>query len=327
MTFDELTRRFWRSRQRDLSPNTVADYTRTFARFAAYIGETLAADVASITHDHIDDYLDNLHEAGLSSKTTANHWTALSSLWAFAEMKYNIPHCFRGKVACPKVHRDQPQPYTELEIKALLRATAYNAPWRGKPEVASRRHWALRDRAIIIVLVDTGIRASELCALKISDYDPKIGQLVVRHGKGDKMRILPLGDRALDAIDDYLDARRKAPVGKVKERPGRQPRVQEVKPDDPLFATRTGAPLERYELLNMITVAARRAEPPVANANCHRFRHTFAINYLRRYPNVYTLQAVLGHSTLYTVRLYVQIAEVDVHQAHRTASVADNWRL
>jgi integrase/recombinase XerD len=283
--------------------------------------------VASITHDHIDDYLDHLHEAGLSSKTTANHWTALSSLWTFAETKYNIPHCFRYKVACPRVKRNQPQPYTEYEIKALIRATAYNAPWRGKPETASRRHWALRDKAIIIVLVDTGIRASELCALTLADYDPKIGQLVVRHGKGDKLRILPLGDRALDAIDDYLDARKKAPVGKKRDRPGRQPRVQEIKPEDPLFATNTGSHMERYELLNMITMAAQRAEPPVQGANCHRFRHTFAINYLRRYPNVYTLQAVLGHSTLDTVRLYVQIAEVDVHQAHRTASVADNWRL
>lgn len=326
MTFDELTRRYWRSRQRDFSPNTVADYTRTFTRFAAFLPADLAGDVARITHEHIDDYLADLHDAGLGQKTIANHWTALSSLWTFAESKYDIPHCFRHKVLCPRVKRDQPQPYSELEIKALIRATAYNAPWRGKPETASRRHWALRDRAIIIVLVDTGIRASELCALTLADYDPKIGQLVVRHGKGDKMRILPLGDRALDAIDDYLAARRKAPVGK-RQRPGREARRADLNPEDPLFATGTGSHLERYELLNMITLCAQRAEPPVQGANCHRFRHTFAINYLRKYPNVYTLQRVLGHSTLDTVRLYLQLSEVDVHLAHRTASVADSWRL
>ena len=326
MTFDELTRRYWRSRQRDLSPNTVADYTRTFARFAAFIGDQLTVDVAAITHEHIDDYLDHLYEVGLNSKTIANHWTALSSLWTFAETKYSIPHAFRGKVACPKVTRQQPQPYTELEIKALLRATAYNAPWRGKPETASRRHWALRDRAMIIVMVDTGIRASELCALTLADYDPKVGQLVVRHGKGDKLRILPLGDRALDAVDDYLDARKRAETGK-RRRPNRTPQPVQLLPSDPLFATNTGRPMERYELLNMISLAAQRAEPPVQGANCHRFRHTFAINYLRKYPNVYTLQRVLGHSTLDTVRLYLQIAEVDIHQAHRTASVADGWRL
>lgn len=127
MTFDELTRRYWRSRQRDFSPNTVADYTRTYARFAAALPADLAADVARITHEHVDDYLADLHDAGLGQKTIANHWTALSSLWTFAETKYDIPHCFRHKIACPRVKRDQPQPYTELEIKAMIRATAYNA--------------------------------------------------------------------------------------------------------------------------------------------------------------------------------------------------------
>jgi len=115
-------------------------------------------------------------------------------------------------------------------------------------------------------------------------------------------------------------------VGK-RSRPGRPAQRVELAPTDPLFCTNTGNPLERWELLNMITATAARAEPPVANANCHRFRHTFAINYLRRYPNIYTLQRVLGHSSLDTVRIYLEIAEVDVHLAHRTASVADAWRL
>ena len=65
----------------------------------------------------------------------------------------------------------------------------------------------------------------------------------------------------------------------------------------------------------------------VTNANLHRFRHTFAINYLRQYPNVYTLQRVLGHSSLDTVRLYLAISDDDIHDAHKRASVADNWRL
>lgn len=326
MTFDELTRRYWRSRKREVSPCTFDDYDRTFRRFAAHLAQQAITAAEDVTTDHVDDYLNSLHDAGLAAKTIANHWTALSSLWTFGEAKHDIPHILRGKIACPKITRQQPQPYTELEIKALIRATAYNAPWRGKPETASRRHWSLRDKALLIVLVDTGIRASELCALTVADYDPQVGQLTVRHGKGDKLRILPLGDRALDAIDDYLDARRKAPVGK-RSRPGRPAQRVELAPTDPLFCTNTGSPLERWELLNMITATAARAEPPVLGANCHRFRHTFAINYLRRYPNIYTLQRVLGHSSLDTVRVYLEIAEVDVHLAHRTASVADAWRL
>lgn len=326
MDFPELTRRYWRAKQREFSPNTVNDYTRTFTRFAEFLAGQQITAVEAITTDHIEDYLNELHDAGLANKTIANQWTALSSLWTWAEGKHQLPHPIRGHIPCPKINRQQPQPYSELEIKALIRATAYNAPWRGRPETASARNWALRDKAILITLVDTGIRASELCALHIADYDSQIGQLTVRHGKGNKLRILPLGDRALDAIDDYLDARKRAPVGK-RARPGRTPRVQQLAGDDPLYATNTGSAMDRYQLLDMISAAAQRAEPPVLGANCHRFRHTFAINYLRRYPNIYTLQKVLGHSSLDTVKIYLEIAEIDLHQAHRTASVADAWRL
>lgn len=326
MNFQELTRRYWRARTREFSPNTVADYTRTLTRFANYLDDHNIASVEAISSDHVEEYLNDLYDAGLSQKTIANHWTTLSSLWSWAETKHNLKHIIRGKVACPRATRPQPQPYTELEIKALIRATAYNAPWRGRPEIASQRHWALRDKAILITLVDTGIRASELCDLVINDYDHQVGQVIVRHGKGDKMRILPLGDRALDAVDDYLDARRRQPVSK-RRRPGRRRKTVELTDNDPLFATSAGTAMDRYELLSMITATAARAEPPVQKANVHRFRHTFAINYLRRYPNIYTLQKVLGHSSLDTVRIYLEIAEVDIHEAHRTASVADAWRL
>lgn len=326
MLFEDLTRRYWRAKARDFSPNTINDYGRTFTRFGDFLASHGDPEAEAITSDHVDDYLNQLHEAGLGDKTIANQWTALSSLWTFAESKLGLPHIIRGKVACPRVKMLQPQPYTELEIKAMVRATTHNAPWKGKPETASRRHWALRDKAILIVLVDTGIRASELCSLQIKDYNPKIGQLYVRHGKGDKDRILPLGDRACDAVDDYLAARSRAPLS-GRQRPGRQPGRTQLEPDAPLFATNNNTPLQRWELLDMITSTAARAEPPVPNANCHRFRHTFAINYLRKYPNVYTLQRVLGHSSLDTVRRYLEIAQVDVHLAHRTASVADGWRL
>lgn len=326
MTFEEFTRRYWRANQRDKSPNTFNDYNRTYTRFGAWLADHQIDQVDAITTDHIDDYLNEQQAAGLGPHTLANQWIALSSLWTWAESKLGLSHIIRGQVSCPKVHRQQPQPYTELEIKAMIRATAYNAPWRGRPETASKRHWCLRDKAIIITLVDTGIRATELCDLRIRDYDPKVGQLIVRHGKGDKHRIVPLGDRACDVIDDYLDARRKAPVGK-RERTGRPVKRIELAPDDPLFATSQDTQMIRDQLLNMIQNCADRAEPPVKDANVHRFRHTFAINYLRKYPNIYTLQRVLGHSSLDTVRMYLEVSDVDVHMAHRTASVADGWRL
>lgn len=325
LTFSDLVARYWRFRRRDVSVNTFNDYDRTFRRFAQHLEAHHIDIVAAITTATVEDYLNDLHEAGLASKTLANHWTALSALWTYAETKHDIPHIIRDKIPVPRVHQADPVPYTELEIKALLRATAHNAPWRGRPEVASARHWALRDRAIIITLVDTGLRASELCALTIADLDIDQGQINVRHGKGDKQRFVPIGSRALDAVEDYLDARRRAQTSKRQRSNGSAP-VQ-LNAADPLFATVTGDHLDRTELLDMISATAARAEPPVKKANVHRFRHTFAINYLRRYPNIFTLQKVLGHTSLDSTRRYLKIAQVDIIEAHRTASVADAWRL
>ena len=326
LTFDNLVARYWRFRRRDVSVNTFNDYDRTFRRFAKHLEAHHIATVAAITTATVEDYLNALHEAGLASKTLANHWTALSALWTYAETRHDIPHIIRDKIPVPRIHQADPVPYTELEIKALLRATVFNAPWRGRPEVASARHWALRDRAIIITLVDTGLRASELCDLTVADLDISQGQINVRHGKGDKQRFVPLGSRALDALEDYLDARRRAQTGK-RNRPPRLVQPVQLSPTDPLFVTTTGDHLDRTELLDMITTAAARAEPPVKGANVHRFRHTFAINYLRRYPNIFTLQKVLGHTSLDSTRRYLKIAQVDIIEAHRTASVADGWRL
>lgn len=321
MLLTDLVNRYWRARQRDLSQNTYNDYSRTFTRLSAWLeSEHHITEVDAITADHIDGYLNHLKAAGLKPKTILNQHVGLSSLWTYAA-KFNIPQIIH-QVNAPTVHRDQPTPYTKDELERMLRACAYSTPWRTRPETANKRPTAIRDRAIIMVLVDTGLRASELCTLTVADYNPRRGDLLVQHGKGDKERTVPLGNRAADALDDYLTTRQPAaPGGQRRRRVG----DRNLEPTAPLFATSTGEALSRYELLHMIHNCAERAS--VEGANIHRFRHTFAINYLRKYPNIYTLQRVLGHSTLDTVRIYLQISDTDIHEAHKSASVADNWRL
>lgn len=320
MELSDAYRRYWRSKERDLSINTQNDYKRTFERFRLFLADRDVLELEAVTTEDVEDYLNDLTDQGLSPKTVSNHWTALSSLWTWAETKFKIPHIIHRQIRAPQIPHEHPKPYTREEVEAMLRACKYNATWRGRPDVASRRPSELRDRAILMVLVDCGLRASELCDLQVCDYDPKIGQLRVLRGKGNKERIVPVGNRTADAIDDYLASR--------GVKPGQRRRRlsdSDVAPDAPLFATSTGQPLSRYELLNMVQACAQRAG--VANANLHRFRHTFAINYLRRHPNIYTLQRVLGHSSLDTVKIYLAISDVDVIEAHRSASVADNWRL
>lgn len=316
MTFLDALEGYWLAKRRDFSPATVADYSGTFAKFHIWLLDHGNPPFAAITHTHIRAFLDHI-APDLAPKTIANHWVALSSLWTWAAADLGIPHVIRGRVQRPRYSRNQPEPYTETEIRQLLAAVDYTDTWRTQPGVRTRRATANRDRALLLVLLDTGLRASELCALKLSDYDRKTGRLAVRHGKGDKGRNVYLGYTARSALWRYIQdrqAQRRATSGAAA-----------LAPVEPLFAVNSGQHLTRSNLLHLIQRAAHRANVP--NANVHRFRHTFAVNALRNGMNIYALQELLGHADLETVRMYLKLVEHDLRAAVAAASPADAWRL
>lgn len=298
---------YWLEKRRNVSPKTVADYAGTFKRFRAFLDRDV--DFKAIKFDDVRKFLDRLAEEGLSPKSVNNAWIALSSLWSWAEVELDIPHIIRKRVARPKFNRAIVEPYTKTEIAAMLGSCSENAEWKTRTgkQTKSQRHWKLRDRAIILVLVDTGLRASELCNLQIKDVDQKTGRLQIRHGKGNKDRLVFMGESARKAVWRYLAEREKS------------------KPADPLFVTRTGAPLVTSALRHLMMTLAKRAG--VARANVHKFRHTFAINFLRNGGTVLELQRILGHEQLITVNIYATLAESDIQEAQRRASPADNWKF
>lgn len=307
MRFRDALEGYWLDRQRTLSPRTVADYTVTFERFAEHIGNRPVEELAA---GDVRSFLNWLaFDLQLSGKTQSNAWTAMSSFWTWAEREMGVPHVIRGRVSRPKFQRAVVEAYNEADVKAMLYACDYAAGWNTSTGQAARtlRPTAKRDKAIIIALVDTGLRASELCNLEIRDYVSSSGRLMVRGGKGDKDRLVHLGLSGRKAIWRYL-----------AQRP-------EAKQGDPLFATRTGKRIDRTALLHLIQRTADRAG--VAGANIHRFRHTFAVNFLRNGGNAVELQEMLGHADMETIRIYVRLAEVDLQHAQERASPADHWDL
>lgn len=299
---------YWLEKKRGFSAHTFSDYQLTFRRLNEYAG--MDAHVEHINTGVIRAFLNHLvEELELSEKTLSNAWTALSSFWTWAEIELNIPHVIRGRVKRPKYRRPQIETYTKQEVQAMLNTCEHAATWTtstGK-SVSSARPTALRDKAIIITLTDTGLRASELCNLTIDDYDRESGQIRVYEGKGKKDRIVYALGQARSVLSKYLRTRPKA------------------KGKDPLFATGTNQHLDRNALRHMIQSAATRAG--VRSATVHRFRHTFAVNFIRNEGNLLALQALLGHERLDTIRIYVKLASVDLQEAQTKASPADAWRL
>ena len=291
---------------RHLSPHTLADYQNTFHKLQAFLVQDLP--IAAIDRATLQRFLAS---QAVSNKTVLNYHTGLSALWTWALAERLVEDNPLHAIERPKPQKPDIIPLTELDLRAILAAVdqsqRYDRP--GKKSTSHRLPDAARNRAIILTLLDTGLRASELCGLKINDADLRNHdkKIIIRAGKGKKDRHIPISSRTAQSIWRYLSTR---PAARL---------------DEPLFATKTGRHLDRNNLGNMLEDAASRAGVP--NVHPHRFRHTFAINYLRNGGDVYTLQAILGHETLEMCLRYLRIAQTDLDTAHRRASPVDHWNL
>ena len=167
-----------------------------------------------------------------------------------------------------------------------------------------KRPTAARDKALLLLLLDTGLRVGEVNRLKIMDVDLSNGEVHVRpYGSGQKTkpRTVYLGKAARRSMWLYLS------------------RLDEPRKDESLFRQTTG------NIRSLLYRMGERAN--VQDVYPHRFRHTFAVQFLRNGGDVFTLQRILGHSSLDMVRRYLALADADSAEAHRKASPADRWRL
>lgn len=308
MRFQDALEGFWLDRRRMLSANTVRDYSVTFRRFAAFAHNP---EVAKVTARQVNQFLAYLaDDLELAPKTVQNAWIALSSFWTWAEGVEGLgaKHIMR-QVERPAAKSLPMAPFTEDEVRRMLGAVRFMDAYDRHHDVhvEGKRPTAARDTAILLTMLDTGIRVSELCDLQVLHLDRYTGRLVVQRGKGGKGRTLFLGTAAQRAVWRWLASR------------------GDALPADWLFGSSRGGKMRRESVRLMIVRTGDRAG--VTGATPHRFRHTFAINFLRNGGNIAALQQLLGHSTLTMSLRYARIAEVDIETAQRKASPADWWGL
>lgn len=292
---------------RHLSPHTVLDYENTIRKFSDFLKDDIP--FCEITQRHVEGFL--ISQSGLTNKTLLNYYVGLSAVWTWAVREHYTDEHVVHAVTRPKPEQHQIVPYTKEEIKAMLnslrRTRVYQRPGQRPTDHSIPFGSPERNRAIILLLIDTAIRADELCQAKIYDLDKRNQRLHVV-GKGAKERYVPFSAITGQAIWRYIATR-----------------GTELNPAEPLFVTKDRRSLTRDQLLDRLQTIGERAGVP--GVTVHRFRHTAAIQYLRNGGDPYTLQRLLGHSTLDTVKLYLSIAQVDIDDVHKRASPVDNWRL
>jgi integrase/recombinase XerD len=307
-----------------VSQNTMVAYEHDLRLWIEHTGDLDAAEVRSqhilsflsyLRTDYVPRRISGDNSQKLTPKTIYNIYVSLASFFRWASREFQLENPVQG-VPRPRVPPDAPvEPFKKEEVEALIKACDFSqeAVTDRRRKFVMPRPTAKRDKAILLTLLDTGLRAGELCALRIADVDMKTGRVQVRPGeagkaKGGKGRVVYLGKSALRFLWRHL----------AEQEDGEEANA-------PLFVGLLQRPFNPTALRLVINSLGEKAG--VRKCHPHRFRRTFAITYLRSGGDVFTLKALLGHSDLTMVQYYVRIADVDVEQAHRRASPADHWRL
>ncbi|MDD5347059.1 MAG: tyrosine recombinase XerC [Candidatus Omnitrophica bacterium] len=256
--------------ERNYSTHTILNYTLDLEDFLRFLGPVPLADVDYLT---MRKYLAALKEKNASSRTMARHLSALRSFFRFLVREGFLKANAISSVASPKLDRHLPEFLTEEETSRLIESSI------------PKDERGFRDRAILETFYSTGIRISELVGLSIDDVD-FIGGVVKVRGKGKKERIAPVGDKALSAIRDYLEHRKKQSSAVFLNRAGKR-------------ITDRGV---RTIVGKYLRIAGIRR-----GVSAHTLRHSFATHLLNRGADLRTVQELLGHANLSTTQIYTHL--------------------
>lgn len=281
--------------ERGLAAHTVAAYGSDLARFTAFCDAGGTKDAKSVDLSVVSAYLADLGKAGLGARSTARHLSALRGFFRFAVREGEIPADPTALAARPKIGRKLPRPLTPEDVLRLIRT----------PDASTLR--GLRDRAMLSLAYAAGLRVSELCSLRLGDVDARRG-VVAAFGKGQKRRLVPLGELALSHLDEYRAALAAAPPRKGRKAP-------DTARSALLFPGANGRPLTRQAFWKIVRRHALGAGVPGA-MHPHRLRHSFATHLLAFGADLRSVQTMLGHSDVATTEIYTHVTRDHVRSAH-----------
>ena len=288
MTVDDAIREFaMASRARQRKQTTLQFYKDQLTPFSNWCKENDVINIEDVTPSLIRQYYASI-DPKLSSYTINARARALRSLILFCVDDEIIAKSPMKAAGMPKLRVKKPESFTEEEITTLLK-TCRNT----------------RDEAILLVLLDTGMRASELCALNKRSYDPNRSRIEIAAGKNDKPRVAFVGARTARVLGRYF-------------------RSEQQAPDEPMFRSQTKERISTSGLRQIIERIAQRAG--IEGAHPHKFRHTFATMSLRNGVDIYRLKELMGHSDLKVMLTYLEIVEEDIRAAQKRSNITDRLR-
>lgn len=276
--------------ERGLSTNYQLSVRISLEGFVSWLGKTRGrAHFSEVQIDDITDYLGHRKRAGLAPGSIKLIIVAIRIFFRFLAAHKTIAKDIAGVLPLPRLSRILPETLNELQVERLLDSMPEKHPT------------ALRDKAMIELLYASGLRVSELVEARLENLNLDEGFIRVI-GKGDKMRLVPVGGRAREAIANYLAVERPKVVGK--------------KTGSHIFLNRRGTKLTTVRVWQIVKQSARFAGIDI-NVYPHLLRHSFATHLLGNGADLRIIQEMLGHADIATTQIYTHVDRDHLKAVHR----------
>lgn len=284
------------SGQRRMSANTVRNYGHAVRCFGGWLESRLkrTVDWSQVRRPQVRSYLMEAQER-FERKTLHNHFSGLRSFYRFLVLNDHVAQNPLTGLILPRLHRKLPKFLTENQMTVLL-----EAPGRRHQRGEIDRFVGIRDRLAMELIYGGGLRVSEVCSMRWSDIDWRLGSVRVV-GKGRKERICPLGPVAMRCLEAY--------------------RTVLQTPTDPrsfVLQTGSGRPWYPRAVQAMMKRNLREAGLP-ADITPHKLRHSYATHLLNNGAELRLVQELLGHASLSTTQVYTHVTLARLKSAHSQA--------
>lgn len=266
--------------ERGLGARTVDEYGQELARYLAWLSEAHQAGPVEATQAHVEDFLRSAQGRGAGAPGRARTLTVLRQFHRFLQVEGLAPMDPTEQLERPRQARRLPQVLAGEHVEAMLVGVDTTKP-RG-----------LRDAAVLEFFYATGVRVSELCALRLKDVELGAGFVRVR-GKGQKERMVPVGQAALQRLELYLREAR--------------PAILKGRKSNVLFVTTWGGAFTRRAVAKLVKKHARGAGLGDKPVSPHKLRHAFATHLVEGGADLRAVQMMLGHADLATTQVYTHV--------------------
>jgi len=272
-----------------LSDNTRKAYHRDLARLLAHLDAFGLNGLEEMTSAHIESLLHALSTEGLAEASVARALAAVRMFCRYLVLYGVLDKDISAGINAPKKWRRLPTVLPDDAARKLL----------SEPNAGQDAHH-VRDRAILMLLYATGMRAGELVGMKVDDLNFNLGVARVL-GKGAKERVIPVAEEALKAVDEYIHTYR--------------PLLQNG-PSSALFLSRTGRPMAREDVFRLVRKYVRRTSLR-GRISPHTLRHSFATQLLSNGADLRSVQEMLGHADVATTQIYTHVDSARLKAIHK----------